>query len=93
MRAVLSEETVAPHDSVGRPQRDQDQGCIGDELNLRLEPLDGHVVDEVAAGLEVGGGEDELEPDVQEQTDAVLEDLGQDQVRMDDRVEVALDPP
>src|SRR5438552_12461790 len=41
--------------------------------------------------LEIGRAEDELEPDVEQQTDAVLEQVGEDQVRVDERVQVAFD--
>src|SRR5207249_11571179 len=54
--------------------------------------LDRGAAYEVAARVEVGRAEDELEPDLQEQSGAVVQDLGHHEVGMDDRVEVALDP-
>ena len=91
--AVLRGDPVAPHDSVRRPQGDQHHRRVGDKLQLRLETLDRRVEDEVpTAGLQVGRAENELEPDVEQQADAVLEQVGHDEVRVDERVQVAFDP-
>jgi hypothetical protein len=75
------------------PDRDQRQPGVGDDLNLGLERRDRHVVrEDVVARLDVGRRQHEAEPDIQQHADRVLEDVRQDEVRVDDRVEVALDP-
>src|SRR6202521_1089535 len=82
---VLAAQTVAPHDSIASPDDDHHEGCVRHELDLRLEPLNGHVIDEVAAGLEIGGGEDEAEPHLEQQSDAVVQQRANDLFRMRER--------
>ena len=70
---------------------DQDQGRIGHQLNRGLKAVNRHVRNEVPSGLEVGGAQDETEPDLEQEAQAVLEGRGDDLFRVRQRPQQAFD--
>jgi hypothetical protein len=79
---VLAAQAVAPHDPVRGPHRDQDESTVGHELDLWFETLNRDVGDEIVAGLEICGAEDEAEPHLEQQAHAVVQQSDDDLFRV-----------